>query len=86
MRVKVQCFARLRELVGTSEWSCEIASPATIADVWTALAAAFPAAAAMSGAVSSARNAEFAPMTANVEDGDEIAFLPPVSGGASGAR
>jgi molybdopterin converting factor subunit 1 len=86
MRVTVQCFARLRELVGVSDWSCELPSPATIADVWIALTRAFPPAAAMSRTVSSARNAEFAPMDTAVEDGDEIAFLPPVSGGASGER
>jgi molybdopterin converting factor subunit 1 len=86
MRVSVLCFARLRELVGRSEWTCELASPATIADVWQALAAAFPPAAVMSRSISCARNAEFATMTAVVEDGDEIAFLPPVSGGASGDR
>lgn len=86
MRVKVHCFARLRELVGTPEWACELPRPATIADVWASLAAAYPAAAVMSRAVSCARNAEFASMTTAVEDGDEIAFLPPVSGGASGDR
>lgn len=86
MRITVQCFARLRELVGRSEWRCDVTGPATIADVWTALVAAFPDAAAMTRSVSAARNAEFASMTTPVADGDEVAFLPPVSGGSSGAR
>jgi len=84
MRVTVHCFARLRELVGTAEWPCDVPAPATIADVWQSLAAAFPPAATMSRAVSCARNAEFASMSTAVQDGDEIAFLPPVSGGAPG--
>jgi molybdopterin converting factor subunit 1 len=86
MRITVQCFARLRELVGRSEWRCEVPAPATIADVWAALVTAFPDAGVMTRSVSSARNAEFASMATVVEDGDEIAFLPPVSGGTSGAR
>jgi molybdopterin converting factor subunit 1 len=86
MRVTVHCFARLRELVGVADWSCEVPSPATIADVWAALTVAFPPAAVMSRTVSCARNAEFASMNTTVADGDEIAFLPPVSGGASGDR
>ncbi len=84
MRVTVQCFARLRELAGRSEWTCEVPDSATIADVWTALTAAFPSAAIMSRAVTCARNAEFAAMATPVADGDEIAFLPPVSGGTFG--
>lgn len=86
MRITVQCFARLRELVGRAEWPCEVPAPATIADVWTALVTAFPDAAVMTRSVSSARNTEFASMTTPVEDGDEVAFLPPVSGGAPGVR
>ena len=80
----VHCFARLRELVGVAEWSCDIPAPATIADVWRSLATTFPPAGVMARAVSCARNAEFASMSTAVEEGDEIAFLPPVSGGASG--
>ena len=82
----VQCFARLGELVGRREWPCEVASPATIGDVWQALVSAFPAAGAMSRSVSCARNAEFASMGTALEDGDEVAFLPPVSGGTLGDR
>ena len=82
----VQCFARLAELVGRREWPCELTAPATIGDAWQALVSAFPAAAAMSRSVSCARNAEFASMGTAVGDGDEVAFLPPVSGGTLGDR
>jgi molybdopterin converting factor subunit 1 len=82
----VQCFARLREIVGQHEWTCEVPAPATIADVWEALVTTFPGAAVMARAVSCARNAEFASMSTAVDDGDDVAFLPPVSGGTFGDR
>ena len=82
MRVTVQLFARLRDLAGTGEWNGEVPPGATVADVWQALEAAHPPVAAIRAAVSCAVNAEFAKMTTAVRDGDEIAFLPPVSGGA----
>ena len=86
MRVTVLCFARLREIVGRSELACEVPAPATAADVWQALVAGCPEAAAMASSVSCAVNAEFASMSAPVGEGDEVAFLPPVSGGAPGGR
>jgi molybdopterin converting factor subunit 1 len=82
MRVTVQCFARLRELAGRREWTCEVPAGARVSDVWRELVLVAPAAAALAGSVSCAVNAEFAPMSAPVHDGDEVAFLPPVSGGA----
>jgi molybdopterin converting factor subunit 1 len=86
MRVSVQLFARLRELCGRAEWTCEVTADATVADVWRALVDAFPPAAALKSSVSSAVNAEFASMSTRVGDGDEVAFLPPVSGGAPADR
>jgi molybdopterin converting factor subunit 1 len=84
MRVTVQLFARLRELAGGPEWPCEVRAGARVRDVWDALAAEHPALAEFAPAVSAAINADFAPMTAPVHDGDEVAFLPPVSGGSAG--
>jgi molybdopterin converting factor small subunit len=60
----------------------DLSAPATVGDAWRALVAAHPAAVVMSTAVSCAKNAEFSSMDAPVTDGDEVAFLPPVSGGA----
>ncbi|MEO8070651.1 MAG: molybdopterin converting factor subunit 1 [Acidobacteriota bacterium] len=82
MRVTVRLFARLRELAGRSEWMCELQSPSTVADVWRTLTTAYPDVAAFAPAVSCAVNADFAQMTTAVREGDEVAFLPPVSGGA----
>jgi molybdopterin synthase sulfur carrier subunit len=81
MRVRVKLFARLRDLAGTGELTCEIGPGARIADVWRWLVERYPAAAAHGSSVSAAVNAEYARMDAAVADGDEVAFLPPVSGG-----
>ena len=86
MRVTVQLFARLRELAGRSDTTCEVAPGASVADVWQTLERAHPAIAPLRSAVSAAVNAEFAAMTTTVHEGDDIAFLPPVSGGAGVSR
>jgi molybdopterin converting factor small subunit len=72
----------LRERAGRQEWTCDVPSGASAGDVWRAVVAAHPALAEFASAVSCAINADFAPMTAPVHEGDDVAFLPPVSGGA----
>jgi molybdopterin converting factor subunit 1 len=86
VRVTVQLFARLREIAGAGEWPCDVASNATVADVWRAIGAAHPGLGEFTTAISAAVNEDFAPMTATVRDGDRVAFLPPVSGGAPTRR
>lgn len=81
MRVTVRLFARLRELAGAGELAREAPPGATVADVWHALARDFPALAPYATSMSCAVNTEYARMSTPVRDGDEIAFLPPVSGG-----
>lgn len=81
MRVNVRLFARLRELVGHGELQRDTNADATVADVWTALARDYPAIAPYAESMSCAVNAEYARMTSRLQEGDEVAFLPPVSGG-----
>jgi molybdopterin converting factor subunit 1 len=81
VRVTVKLFARLRDIAGAPELTREVAPGATIATVWRDLAGEFPDFAAYERAVSTARNLDYVRMSAPVDDGDEIAFLPPVSGG-----
>lgn len=81
MPVTVRLFARLREIAGTDELSRSVAAPATVADVWQAMTGEWPALAPYAASLSCAVNAQYARMTTAVQDGDEIAFLPPVSGG-----
>jgi molybdopterin converting factor subunit 1 len=81
MRVTVRLFARLRELAGTDTVTVDVAEPATVATVWQAVAAALPALAPFERALSCAVNADFSRMSRPVAPGDDVAFLPPVSGG-----
>jgi molybdopterin converting factor subunit 1 len=81
VRVTVRLFARLREIAGAGELTREIPPGATIGTVWRQLAGEFPALAPYERSVSSAVNLDYARMNQEIADGDEIAFLPPVSGG-----
>ena len=81
MRVTVRLFARLRDITGASELARDVAPGATIGAVWRGLAGEFPDLAPYERSISSAVNADYARMDHKVSEGDEIAFLPPVSGG-----
>ena len=77
----MRLFARLREIAGAPDVSVVLPEAATVQDAWQALAGRFPALAAYAGSVSCAVNEDYARMNAALKDGDEVAFLPPVSGG-----
>jgi molybdopterin converting factor subunit 1 len=79
--VTVRLFARLRDVAGTGELTRDVPGPATVQTVWNALAAEMPSLVQYEKTMSVAVNAEYARMAAAVHDGDEVAFLPPVSGG-----
>ena len=81
MRVTVRLFARLSDIAGASELARDVAAGATIGDVWRQLTGEFPELARYERSISSAVNADYARMDQAISDGDEVAFLPPVSGG-----
>jgi len=81
VRVTVRLFARLRDIAGAAELSRDVVAGATIGDVWQQLAGEFPELARYERSISTALNADYARMDSRVGDGDEVAFLPPVSGG-----
>jgi molybdopterin converting factor subunit 1 len=81
MRVTVRLFARLRDIAGAPELSRDVPSGATIRDVWHLLAGEFPDLADYERSMSAAVNADYARLDHEVHAGDEVAFLPPVSGG-----
>jgi molybdopterin converting factor subunit 1 len=82
VRVTVRLFARLREIAGAAELALDVEPPADIRAIWTELARRHPGLAPYASSISAARNMDYARMDTTVSDGDEIAFLPPVSGGA----
>ncbi len=81
MLVTVRLFARLRELAGASELQQELPDDATAKTAWDALVRAHPALGSYEPAISCAVNEEYARLTTSLKHGDEVAFLPPVSGG-----
>ena len=81
MLVRIRLFARLREIAGAAELQRTVDDGATVGAVWDRLAAEFPGLGAYATAVSCAVNEDHARLTATLKEGDEIAFLPPVSGG-----
>jgi len=80
--VRARLFARLREQAGTDAESVELPTGSTVSDVYEALRKLHPALVADRNAVRAALNQEFVEWDADVADGDEVAFIPPVSGGA----
>jgi molybdopterin converting factor subunit 1 len=81
MRVTVRLFARLRDLAGAGELVRDVSAPATVLTIWRSLVADYPAIADYERSMSVAVNADYSRMSAVVNEGDEVAFLPPVSGG-----
>jgi MoaE-MoaD fusion protein len=81
MRVHARCFATLRE-ASAARTVVELGDWATVADAWTALVERFPDLAPHRGFTQAARNGEAVGWDEQLTDGDEVAFLPPVSGGA----
>ena len=81
MHVTVRLFARLRELTGAGELTRELPDGATVGAAWESLARDFPSLTAYTASVSCAVNEEYSRPSHRLEDGDEVAFLPPVSGG-----
>ena len=81
MRVTIRLFARLRDLAGSGELVRDVPQPATVQTVWRVLVAEMPALGEYERTMSVAVNADYSRMNAAVQEGDEVAFLPPVSGG-----
>ncbi len=71
----------MRELCRISEETTQIAEGATLEDLFAAYAKRFPQLTAFRGSLVASRNQEFAAWDTRITAGDEIAFLPPVSGG-----
>lgn len=82
MRVRVRCFASLRELA-VDRAELDLADGARVEDAWSALAARHPRLEPHRPFVRAARNGAYAAWDTELVDGDEVAFLPPMSGGAT---
>ena len=85
MQVRLRYFAIIRETLGRTEETLEVADGETAGAVFDRLAAAEPRLRPMKAATMLMVNQEYVPPTTPLRDGDEIAFIPPVSGGAGDA-
>jgi len=82
MQVIAKLFGAAREAAGAKELSLELSDGATARDVWKLLLDEHPAIAPFADRLAVSVNLEIRSLDAEIRDGDEIAFLPPVSGGA----
>jgi molybdopterin synthase catalytic subunit len=75
-------FGILKDLAGKREDCLEISEGGKLADVLTEYGRRFPRIAGMAGSIVLARNQQFAAPSTPLAEGDEVALLPPVSGGS----
>ena len=84
IRVRVRLFAVQREQAGTREVELDLADtpPPDVEAAWTGLIERFPVLAPGRSSMRFARNGAYADPATRLVDGDEVAMIPPVSGGA----
>jgi MoaE-MoaD fusion protein len=84
LRIRVRLFAMQREAAGMRELRVEVPLGATVDDAWNAVVRTIPSLAPGRASLRFAVNGEYADEDQALADGDEIACIPPVSGGADG--
>jgi len=80
-KIKIKLFASAREAVGLSELFWNIANGTTVEAILDQLVEEYPRMAPLKSSLQFAVNESFVPRNHVVEAEDEIAFIPPVSGG-----
>ncbi len=81
MKVRMLLFAVLRDIVGTDERELEVAEGVRALDLWNDLRAAHPQIAHYERPPFTAVNQDYVQPETVLREGDEVAFIPPVSGG-----
>jgi molybdopterin converting factor small subunit len=80
VRVRVLAFGRIRDLLG-AEQTLDLPAGARLRDVLPGLSGRFSQLQTLAASTRIARNGRIAPADEPIEDGDELALLPPVGGG-----
>jgi molybdopterin converting factor subunit 1 len=81
MAIRVLFFASLADITGSHDTSVEASSHDNVGSIFRRYAMEYPRLEAYRSSLLCAVNSEFAGMETSVREGDEVAFLPPVSGG-----
>ncbi|HXX70701.1 MAG TPA: molybdopterin converting factor subunit 1 [Candidatus Acidoferrum sp.] len=81
MRVRVLFFGQLKEITGVEQEDAELSEGARVQDLFERYGRRFPKLASFRASIAASVNQEYAPWRAPLSSGDEVAFLPPVSGG-----
>src|SRR5580704_1323944 len=82
MRVRVLFFGRLKDIVGRSEDEAELGDGARVEDLFARYGERYPQLTGFRGSVVASINQTFADWRSPLAANDEVAFLPPVSGGS----
>src|SRR5437016_7195240 len=82
IRVRVLFFGAARDAAGREELELSLSSQANVASAFSQLLADYPALARFGNSLLLAVNQEYALPDREISDGDELAILPPVSGGS----
>src|SRR5579871_210532 len=82
VRVKVLFFGMLKDIVGRAEEQIDVEEGARLGSIFEHYSSEFPRLAGLASSIVLACNHQFCERSQVVKDGDEIAFLPPVSGGS----
>ena len=81
MRVRVLFFGQLKEIVGEGQDEAELSEGARVEDLFERYGRRFPRLTEFRASIAASVNQEYAEWRAPLRAGDEVAFLPPVSGG-----
>jgi molybdopterin converting factor subunit 1 len=81
MKVRLLLFAILRDITGSDQRLLSLREGTTPYDVWRSLRDEFPALEAYHEPPLVAVNESYAAATTQLQDGDDLAFIPPVAGG-----
>ena len=81
MKIKALFFAACRDIVGNRELDLDVGEGSQVDDLKNVLLGKYPELATINNVLSIAVNAEYVDGNTILNSGDEVAFIPPVSGG-----